>query len=142
MSVLWQAVRAFKQLPVQQASHVTEQLVGANRAIAVLFDEALCHLVDLFQLMLIRRFVRRRDLDDVFEIGEQLLLDRFAQTVVRAVVKTLPFSRVGRDANEDFFTECPLGIFRDADLLLDRTHQALIWVHLLTSDGVTNFILR
>ena len=75
-------------LPIQQAAHIPQQFVRAYRAVAMLIDQPLRHLVNSLQLLLIRRFRRGRDFHDILQIGEQLLLDRFPQPLVAANNRT------------------------------------------------------
>src|SRR5690606_26622938 len=124
------------RLPVEQRADVLQQLVGADRAIALLPDQPIDHVVDAAELVGIRSLGRRGDLDHVAQVGEQLLLDGLLQALVRLVVERLPAAGQRRDADQDLLTELALAVLRDADLLLDRAHEPLVRLHLLLSDGV------
>lgn len=91
--------------PVQQTSDIFQQLVGADRAVVMLVDQASGYLVNPFELAFIRRFGGSGNLDDILEIGKQLLLDRFPQPVVVVVLELFAFAGIGGNADQDFFTE-------------------------------------
>src|SRR5207248_5134347 len=75
--------------PIEQRANVLEQLVRADRAVALLADQTIHDVVDAAELLGVRRLGRGRDLDHVLQVGEQLLLDRLAQPLVRGVFEAL-----------------------------------------------------
>src|SRR5262245_36047361 len=77
-------------LAIEQRANVLEQLVGTDRAVAVVTDEAADHLVRLLELLGVRCLRRGRDLDHITQVGEELLLDRLLQPLMAGVVKGLP----------------------------------------------------
>src|SRR5262249_9874950 len=129
------------RLPRQQRADVTQQLVGADRAVAVVFDQAVDDLVDAAQLVGVGRLGRGGDLHNVLEVGEDLLLDGLFQPLVRVVLECLAFARVRGDADQDLLPESVLGVFGDADLLFDRTHQPLVGFELFLGDRVFDLLL-
>src|SRR5262249_38151674 len=82
------------RLPRQQSADVTQQLGGADRAVTVVFDQAVDDLVDAAQLVGVGRPGRGGDLHNVLEVGEDLLLDGLFQPFVRVVLEGLAFARI------------------------------------------------
>src|SRR5215475_2068078 len=129
------------RLPRQQRADVTQQLVGADRAVAVVFDQAVDDFVDAAQLVGVGRLGRSGDLHHVLEVGEDLLLDGLFQPLVRVVLEGLAFARIRGDADQDLLPESVLGVFGDADLLFDRAHQSLVWFELFLGYRVFDLLL-
>src|SRR5436309_2093851 len=115
----------------EQRADVGQQFVSADGAVAAVFDETIYDLVDATKLIRVGRLRRSRDLHHVFQVRENLLLNRFLQTLVRVVLEAASLSRVGRDANQNLLTKSVLRVLRDSDLLFDRAHQLLVRLHLL-----------
>src|SRR5262245_33060645 len=82
------------RLPRQQRADVAQQLIDADRAVAVVFDQAVDDLVDAAQLISVERLGRGDDLHNVLEVGEDLLLDGLVQPLMRVVLEGLAFARV------------------------------------------------
>jgi len=59
----------------------------------VIGDKPVGHVVHAPQLLGIWRLRRGRDLDDIAQVGEELLLDRLAQPLVGGVVERLAAPR-------------------------------------------------
>lgn len=79
-------------LTVKQTSHVFQQLVGADWAVVMPINKSGAYLIDSFELTFIRCFGRGGDFDNIFEVCEQLFLNRFTQAVVVVVLEFLPFA--------------------------------------------------
>src|SRR6185369_5997461 len=115
----------------EERADVRQQLVRTNRTVPMLFDEPIDYLVDPSQLIGIRSLGRGGDLHDVFQVRKDLLLDRFLQALVRVVLKRLALASVGRNPYQYLLPESILRVLGDANLLLDRTHQLFVRLHLL-----------
>src|SRR5262249_20940232 len=88
-------------LAIEQRAHVLQQLVGADRAVAVVANEAADHLVCLLELLGVRRLRRGCDLDHIAQVGEELLLDGLLQPLMARIVEGLPPAGQRRDADQD-----------------------------------------
>src|SRR6185503_17760030 len=120
----------------EERADVRQQLVRTNRTVPMLFDEPIDYLVDPSQLIGIRRLGRGGDLHDVFQVRKDLLLDRFLQALVRVVLKRLALASVGRNPYQYLLPESILRVLGDANLLLDRTHQLFVRLHLLFGNRI------
>src|SRR5438045_3875764 len=94
----------------EQRADVGQKLVGADGAVAAVFDETIYDLVDAAQLIRVGRLRRSSDLHHVFQVRENLLLNRFFQTLVRVVLEAASLSCVGRDADQNLLTESVLRV--------------------------------
>src|SRR5438105_1627963 len=103
-------------LTVQQRPDVFQELVGAQVAVLLLLDHAVHDVVDAPQLLRVRGLGRRRDLDDVPQVGEELLLDGLAQSLVGGVVEPLPAPRQAGETDQDLLAEGLLGVLGHPDL--------------------------
>src|SRR5581483_7848754 len=128
-------------LPAEQRPDVFEELVGADRAVALFGDHPVDHVVNALELFGVGRLGRGRDLHDVAEVREQLLLDRLAQSLVARVLEALAAAGERREPDQDLLPERLLGGLGDADLLLDRPHQPLVGLDLFLGDGVAQLRL-
>src|SRR5262245_13254768 len=130
-----------QRLPGQQGADVAQQLVRADRAVTMVFDESVNDLVDAAELVGVGRLGRGRDLYHVFQVGEDLLLNRLSQPVVRVVLESLTFARIRRDPDQYLLPEGVLGVFGDADLLFDRAHQPFVGFKFFLGDRVLDLLL-
>src|SRR5438105_1672750 len=71
----------------EQRADVGQQFVGADGAVAAVFDEAVNDLVDAAELVWVGRLRGGRDLHNVFQVGEDFLFNRLLQTLVRSVLE-------------------------------------------------------
>src|SRR5262249_21128675 len=88
-------------LAIEQRANVLQQLVGADRAVAVVANEAADHLVCLLELLGVRRLRRGCDLDHIAQVGEELLLDGLLQPLMARIVEGLPPAGQRRNADQD-----------------------------------------
>src|SRR5690606_29580148 len=132
--------RVVARLTVQEAARVAEELVGADGAVAVLLHEAGAHLVQLLHLFRVGGLGGGGDPDDVLQVREEFPLDGLPQPLVGGVVEPAAPPGVAGHPDQDLFPEALLGVFGDADLLLDGAHQLLVGVDLLAGDGVLHLL--
>src|SRR5947208_1442607 len=97
----------------EQRADVGQKLVGADGAVAAVFDEAVNDLVDAAELVGVGRLGGGRDLHHVLEVGEDFLLDGLLQALVRGVLELLALARVRRDAYENLLAEGVLRVLAD-----------------------------
>src|SRR5450755_4819398 len=108
-----------RDLAIQETARVAKNLICAHMAIAVFRHQAVHHLVDLAQLILIGRASRGCNLHHVAQVGKQLLLDRLLQALVTGIIEGQSLASQRRDANQYLLAEEALGILAHTDLFLD-----------------------
>ena len=72
----------YRRLPVQQRPHVAQEFVCRFGGVALLLAHPVDDFVDLLQLLHVRGARACRDLDDVLQVAEELLLYRLFQPLV------------------------------------------------------------
>src|SRR6185312_12924697 len=92
-------------LAVEQRADVFEQLIGADGAVAEVFDQAADDLIRLLELFGVRCSRRCRNLDHIAQVGEELLLDGLFQALVAAIIERLATTRERRDTNQNLLAE-------------------------------------
>src|SRR2546423_11030624 len=125
----------------EQRADVGQQFVGADGAVAAVFDEAVNDLVDAAQLVWVGRLRGGRYLHNVFQVGEDFLFNRLLQALVRGVLELPALARVRRNPNQNLLAEGVLRVLADPDLLLDGAHQLLVRLHLLFGNRVFDLLL-
>ena len=84
----------------------------------------------------IRRPRVRRDFDDVLQVAEQFLLDRFLQAFVRVHAESQPPAHQTCDGAQNPLPELPLRVLRHPDLIFNAAHQSFIRIDILARDRV------
>ena len=75
-----------------------------------------------------------------FEAERQHVMSADGQHAQHLLIKPLSAPGIGGDANQYFLAKCPFGVFRDADLLFNGTHQSFIRIDFIPCDRIFEFI--